>query len=623
MAEGGRRSSSSSSDDELPWRDQRPSGWDELDSPFGGGGLNSGSTSADEEFQWEELMVKSQAGTPPDDKTRTFSIPRVKSKVDPRLESKKPKGKKSRRPSQGVAVGESGAGVGNWPPCNPRPRSQLRLMSRFPSGDDTYDVPQPPMLAPLDPFGNPVENVSSESDFEEVNIVYPPPGERRGARRPSRREESPELLRHATFINQYDKTEYGGDGGGGGARGKSRGGGRTKSKNWLKSPGVASKLTSMKELSGSFKSLMSLKSGGGDKQQQRLRRGERGPVSADLMSPREVFNTFLGSGMCPSFKNAFFLYLEGSMGVGKTTLIKHMCEMNGDNVVSFVEPMVYWREVYSDCVKQIYGACKPYNVGKMSTSNKVLAAQTKFMTPMKCLQTSVRRYVRTEEPLQEKNPMDNWVLFDRHLLSATLVFPYLFLKNGHLSFEHFLALAANFRAHEGDVIALLCMLEEDNLKMVKNRNRKSEGGVTSGYLKDLGLAFHACYCTWLLLKYLSPEDMVSVCCCDVSLSDICIMKSMSNSKLTMARNLFTKSMFPTLMDVIQPFKSNCTIIEICLTLFLELKKVEFIVVNASEFINDIPGVWTSIYTQSLRTQAIKTQSVDWCGLRAFSQTYNS
>ncbi|AAC13808.2 thymidine kinase [Equid gammaherpesvirus 2] len=613
MAEGGAgfSSSSTSSEEAVPWSTQQPMGWEELESLGDGGG----STSADEEFQWEAMFVKSRAGSPTaEDKSRTFTLPRGRPKNEPRPERGKGKTpKKPKKPDQGATllVGEEPR-----PRLGSRTRSKSRSRDKHQLPDDIYDVPNPPMLAPVDSYGNPVEQVSSsESDFEDIANIRPILRRQQPVTVKHRREPSPEPLGHPTFVHRYDKPSYDEE-----VCQKKDKGGRTKSKNWLRQPGVKSKLTSMKDLSGSFKSLMHIRSDGEKHKQQQRPGGSGAPGGA---TPRDVFNTFLGSGTCPSFKNAFFLYLEGSMGVGKTTLIRHMREINGDNVISFVEPMFYWREVYSDCVKLIYSACKPFNLGKMSTSNKVLSAQMKFMTPMKCLQTSVRRYVKANEPLQEKTAMDNWLLFDRHPLSATLVFPYLSLKNGYLAFEHFLALAANFTAHEGDIIALLCMGEEDNLKMVKLRNRKGESGVTSAHLKDLGQAFHACYCTWLLLKYLSPEDMVSVCCCDVTLNDICIMRSMSSSKVTMAKSLFNKSMFPTLMDVIQPFRSNCTIIEICLTLFMELKKVEFIVVNASEFIGDIPGVWTSIYTQSLRTQAIKTQSIDWSGLRAFSLTYNS
>nr|BEG23012.1 thymidine kinase [Macronycteris gammaherpesvirus 1] len=443
--------------------------------------------------------------------------------------------------------------------------------------------------------------LDSDSDTETSNTTF----QRTGWKNQTVEFDSPELLHHQNFMDRLNKKENI-------PKSSSK---LVKSKQWLqkkvKSAKGATKLNVVKDLSGGIKSLML-----NNPEQKNLHHGSQ------LNSVLSV-ETILGTNICPSFKNALFVYLEGCMGVGKTSLIKYMKEVGEDNIVSFMEPMVYWRDVYTDCVKEVYKACKSSGSGTKTTSTKVFSAQMKFMTPMKCLQTSVKRYVKADEPLQEKNPMDNWILFDRHILSPTIVFPLVFFKKGLLTCDHFLTLMSNFRASEGDTIVLMCMDEADNLKLIRQRNRKDEGVIDSEYLMSVSHAFHSCYCTWLMLKYFSPEDMLSVCCCDVSLDDLCIMRSMSHDKLTTAKNMFSMSLFNVIINMIQPFKTNSTIIEICLSLFMELKKLEFLLVNVSEYIDDIPGVWSSIYMQTFKTKAIKTQIVDWTGLKAFGQAFNS
>lgn len=590
MAEGGRRFSS---DDELPWDKKIPGKWRNLNESDPDSD-DTGSTSAGEDFEWEEIFVKplKENKDAKTNKGKTFSVPKTKGPLKPpRVDVDAPTIKST----------------------NQLQPIQFKGLVKYPQRE-VYDFPKPPMLAATDFFGNPVERLPSVSDSEEESNIVPFEdfGLRgRSSMRKSKSKQSPELLRHCQFVHKYDEESQDAD-----VRPKSKSkSGFVKSKGWLQSKlkpsRVKSKLTSMKELSGSFKSLMNVK--------QETEKPQK-PCGGD---PRMSVNAVLGLNLCPSFRQAFFLYIEGSMGIGKTSLIRHLREVSGENVVSFTEPMVYWREVFNDCIDEIYKATRPSNVGKQSTSSKILSAQMKFMTPFKCIQTSIRRYVKAQQPLQQKSPGDNWVVFDRHLMSPTLVFPLLFLKNGFLSFDHFMSLVSNFKANEGDIIALLCMTDEDNIKMVKKRNRKGEENISTSYLKEVSQSFHSCYCTWLLLRYFSPQEMLSVCCCDVSLDELCIMKSMSGERLIITKNLFSKSIFGVIMDVIEPFKDNCTIIEICLTLFMELKKLEFIVVNASEYIGDIPGVWTSIYMQTFKTQAIKTQTIDWVGLKAFSEVYNS
>lgn len=369
---------------------------------------------------------------------------------------------------------------------------------------------------------------------------------------------------------------------------------------------LGSKFSSMKDLSGNFRQMLNIKDGDKNNQSE----------TDALFIPIEIVKQLYP----PVIKHACMLHLEGTMGVGKSTLIRHLDSMLTDNTVTtFLEPVTYWKFVYTDIIARIYKATKPHRAGRDSTSAEILSCQLKFLTPFNCLKSAVKRLsIDENKPL---SPLDNWVVFDRHSVSPTLVFPYMFLMRGLLSFEAFVSIISCFSCNSTDVVVILNLNEDENLKRLCKRNRPLES-INKKYLQDLNSAYHAVYCSWLLLQYFNPVELVELCVSTLTLFDLCANKVGSGVKLNTVEKLFNQSFFFGLKDVVKPFKTNCTIIEICMKLCEELKKLQFIVVDVSEFTDDLCGLWTSIYMQVLNNPAIKTQAVDWSNLTLLSREYN-
>ncbi|AJG42947.1 thymidine-kinase [Harp seal herpesvirus] len=395
-------------------------------------------------------------------------------------------------------------------------------------------------------------------------------------------------------------------------------GGGAKSKLWLqkkipkpKSGNLQS--LSMKKLSSSLKSLMNTR------MDLPASKDEAEQAAKNAL----VIETMLTPNPTPKVKSAFFLFIDGCIGVGKTTLINYLKKtMSYQNIVTFDEPMVFWKNIFSNCVENIYECTRPHKAGRTSTSCKVFSCQTKFLTPLKNIHTSAYKYACESNRLRVKNNMDNWILFDRHLLSATVAFPLMQFNCGFLNAEHFLELLAQFTARDTDTIALITMSEYDNIEMVKKRGRKFEKNVDAVHLKKLAEAFSMTYRAWILLQYFEPEDIMKVITSSMSLITLCEAKKMKPDRVKMVYKTFSRSLFVVLREILNEIPPNCTIIQVCLTLCAELKKLQIILVDASNHIDDIPGIWTQIYVQALRIPAVRTQTVDWDGLKQLSQAYN-
>lgn len=221
----------------------------------------------------------------------------------------------------------------------------------------------------------------------------------------------------------------------------------------------------------------------------------------------------------------------------------------------------------------------------------------------------------------EKGKYDSWVIFDRHPLSSAIIFPLLHVKSGYMSPQDFLSLAVHFKANQGDLVCMLSMSQHDNIRMLKKRGREEETSITPQYVKRVNSVFESVYYSWLLLQHFSPEDITSVCCGDVTISKLCTAEKMSETSSDNARRLFSRSMFLVLKDMIEGVRFNCTITEIVLSLCIELKKLQMVVVNGSEYLDDFEGLWGNIYAQVMRNHDIKTQVVDWEGLKTFSSSF--
>nr|CAA73635.1 thymidine kinase [Saimiriine gammaherpesvirus 2]CAC84316.1 thymidine kinase [Saimiriine gammaherpesvirus 2] len=318
---------------------------------------------------------------------------------------------------------------------------------------------------------------------------------------------------------------------------------------------------------------------------------------------------------------AFFIFLEGSIGVGKTTLLKSMNGiLGGKNVLAFHEPIAYWTDVFSNSLEEVYKLTLPAKVGRTSNSAKLLACQLKFASPLLALKTATDRLSSHKNSLLSS---DMWVMFDRHPLSATVVFPYMHFQNGFLSFSHLIQLWSSFKASQGDNIILLNLNSQENLKRVRKRNRKEEKSVSIEHIRLLNNCYHAVYCAWLLVQNFTPEEIVEVCFNAKHITDLSSSKPSFLAKHVSTEDMLKSSIFNTWIEMTKAHRDSCTLMECLLTFCKELEKVQLLHVNVSSFTDDIPGLWTNIYTNIRRNNSIKPKKVHWLALEDLARTFNS
>ncbi|ARW78084.1 thymidine kinase [Common bottlenose dolphin gammaherpesvirus 1 strain Sarasota] len=342
------------------------------------------------------------------------------------------------------------------------------------------------------------------------------------------------------------------------------------------------------------------------------RADKEGAASAEQLAPLHL----LATTETANFRQSCVVFLEGCMGVGKTSLIRFLNDSLGwDDVITFPEPLDFWTNVYDNIVQTVYKAA---GSGNAKASPTLLSCQLKFAAPLTGI---INHLNRQKHPADTKSitPMDKWLIFDRHPLSPLVVFPLVLLKRGLLTCQDFISLMSTFKTNPYDVIVLLDLDPEENLHRIKKRGRKFEKGIDAAYLDDLGQAFHLVYNAWKLLQYFTPRDAVKACLGTVPLADVCSDVCKDPDRAANLQKLFNKSIFSAMVKIIGPFKGSATLLQVCLTFAYELQQIQFIVINSSEFKNDILGTWQSIYTQILKNQAIKTAAFEWTSLRRFSQ----
>ncbi|AAK38221.1 ORF13 [callitrichine gammaherpesvirus 3] len=322
----------------------------------------------------------------------------------------------------------------------------------------------------------------------------------------------------------------------------------------------------------------------------------------------------------PVYKPACSLYFEGVPGVGKTTMLKHLKSVFGDLTVVFNEPMAFWTGVYENTLKRTSKLLKGRG-GQTSGSADLLSCQMKFATPFRVAAARKRTFYSSENGPRPVAPLDCWILHDRHLIAATVVFPLLHLKNKLLSFSDFIQLLSTFNAEDGETIVWLKLNMAENLRRIKKRGRRYEAS-NEEYLKRVNWAYHAVYCAWLLTQYFTPEDIVRVCAGITTISTVCHHSPTPIIRSSVAEKLYKSSIFNVLKDVIHPFRADTVLLEVCLTFAKTLARLQFIIVDLSEFQDDLPGCWTEIYMQALKNPQIKSHFFDWNGLSKFQTDFD-
>lgn len=343
------------------------------------------------------------------------------------------------------------------------------------------------------------------------------------------------------------------------------------------------------------------------------------PVTTQLMVPVHLIRT----PVTVDYRNVYLLYLEGVMGVGKSTLVNAVCGiLPQERVTSFPEPMVYWTRAFTDCYKEISHLLKSGKAGDPLTSAKIYSCQNKFSLPFRTNATAILRMMQPWNVGGGSGRGTHWCVFDRHLLSPAVVFPLMHLKHGRLSFDHFFQLLSIFRATEGDVVAILTLSSAESLRRVRARGRKNDGTVEQNYIRELAWAYHAVYCSWIMLQYITVEQMVQLCVQTTNIPEICFRSVRLAHKEETLKNLHEQSMLPMITGVLDPVRHHPVVIELCFCFFTELRKLQFIVADADKFHDDVCGLWTEIYRQILSNPAIKPRAINWPALESQSKAVN-
>ncbi|AGY30704.1 ORF21 [Retroperitoneal fibromatosis-associated herpesvirus] len=350
--------------------------------------------------------------------------------------------------------------------------------------------------------------------------------------------------------------------------------------------------------------------------------GFRGRSATTVTLPRQLMVPLhlIRPAVAVDYRNAYFVYLEGPMGVGKTTLINTVCGiLPGERVVNFPEPMNYWTQVFTDCHRDIYTVIRTGKAGDPGTSARIYACQCKFALPFRTTGAAVRRMVQPWRVGGEATRGTHWCLSDRHLLSPTVVFPLLHLKLGRLCFDHFFQLIASFRAMEGDIVTIVALRSAETLRRLKARGRKCEGNVDQDYVREVAWAYHAVYCTWIMLQYITVEQMVQLCVQTTNVPEICFRSSRLAHKEDVLKSLHEQSMIPLIAGILHPVRHHPVIIELCFGFFHELCKVQFLVADGDKYEDNVCGMWSDIYRQILSNPAIKPRAVNWSALESHAK----
>ncbi|QDQ69229.1 thymidine kinase [Colobine gammaherpesvirus 1] len=336
-------------------------------------------------------------------------------------------------------------------------------------------------------------------------------------------------------------------------------------------------------------------------------------IPRQLMVPIHLIRPTVNVDCC----NTYFVYFEGPMGVGKSTLINTASGiLPGEKVVIFQEPMSYWKHVFTDCHREIYKVLKMGKVGDPGTSDRLYACQCKFALPFRTRAIAVQRMVQPWRVGSESTRGTHWCFSDRHLLSSAVVFPLLHLKMGRLSFDHFVQLLANFCAMECDIIVIVSLRSSELLRRIMVRGRKNEENVDKNYVREMAWAYHAVYCSWVMLRYITVEQMVQLCTQTTTIPDICFNSYRLGSKEDTLKTLLDQSMIPLLAGILYPVRYHPVIIELCFGFFQELCKVQFIIANGDNYEENVCGLWTDIYRQIITNPAIKPRTVNWQALES-------
>lgn len=384
-------------------------------------------------------------------------------------------------------------------------------------------------------------------------------------------------------------------------------------------------LAGMKELSASMLNVLESVSSGVKNAAVRPKKKKSRPSPRDGVSEGEVTlrAMILNRGEGPEVE-IIKIFLEGPMGVGKSSILANMADLGGANVVAFKEGMGYVRSVYGDALKDIYGASK--HTGKKASSRKLFCAQSKFLCAARAVAALIDRHSLGEHD-RPQFERARWCLCDIHRLSICSVYPLTMVRLGLMHFEHFSSLVSHFSCGEGEVVVLLDSSASSLRRHVKARGRAGEGGVSLSYLQELVMSFHAVRQTWALLGQVSAEELVKFCFCNYSARDLFETNRGALTDMGVTYPVFKKQVSESMLELVKSlvatFSGDAVLMMTWLKFFTELKKLKIVSVHVGEFEGDIESACAAVYRAlAVEKSGIKTTKVNWTALKLAAATFN-
>nr|AFF59850.2 thymidine kinase [Elephant endotheliotropic herpesvirus 6] len=193
------------------------------------------------------------------------------------------------------------------------------------------------------------------------------------------------------------------------------------------------------------------------------------------------------------------VYLEGCVGVGKTTMFKYVAN-NMFVHTAYDEPMVYWTMWFSENVLQTIH--EAVSLPKEEQHRYMFSCQNLIATPFLTRESGI---VKTH-PAPFDPSVDVISIADRHAVAAYVVFPLHYFLQGRFTYMELQCMLWSFRQDTIDTIFILQGCSEETLRRVKSRNRKVEHRVTIEYINSLQAAYTVILSTWYrATKYRESE----------------------------------------------------------------------------------------------------------------------
>lgn len=185
------------------------------------------------------------------------------------------------------------------------------------------------------------------------------------------------------------------------------------------------------------------------------------------------------------------LYIDGCVGIGKTTLIKYIKEKYNIKTI-YEEPLDFWTTCFSvNVLHELYKALQENLPFKLSLF------QHFFVTPFKLREANKEKYAPNYY-----NSITDWLsIADRHLIAPTFVFPLNLFWQGRIQYIEFVSLLMCYEKTDlRETIILLDCSVKTLMERIKARGRPEEEGITEEFIQHLRASFLCFYNTWKCVR---------------------------------------------------------------------------------------------------------------------------